>query len=153
MHEWAAALLLTVERRLDGNFFQMIRYGAAEAQGSWRDADRIDREPWKSGLVGLAAQVLFFPVLLVVFIVLMISIVGIPLALLLVPASLLALLVLLLLGYAGVALFAGRRLGERVGLEWYSPFLALLLGVLLIQGWSILGEALGFVGGPPRAIS
>ena len=31
-------------RRLDGNFFQMIRYGAAEAQGSWRDADRIDRE-------------------------------------------------------------------------------------------------------------
>ncbi|MFO7608517.1 MAG: pitrilysin family protein [Candidatus Krumholzibacteriia bacterium] len=31
-------------RMLDGNFFQMIRYGAAEAQGSWRDADRIDRE-------------------------------------------------------------------------------------------------------------
>ena len=30
-------------RRLDGNFFQMIRYGAAEAQGSWRDADRIDQ--------------------------------------------------------------------------------------------------------------
>ena len=31
-------------RRLDGNFFQMIRYGAAEAQGSWRDAERIDQE-------------------------------------------------------------------------------------------------------------
>jgi predicted Zn-dependent peptidase len=31
-------------RRLDGNFFQMIRYGMSEAQGSWRDADRIDRE-------------------------------------------------------------------------------------------------------------
>ena len=31
-------------RRLDGNFFQMIRYGAAEATGSWRDADRIDQE-------------------------------------------------------------------------------------------------------------
>ncbi|HPF69551.1 MAG TPA: pitrilysin family protein [Candidatus Krumholzibacteria bacterium] len=29
-------------RMLDGNFFQMIRYGSAEALGSWRDADRID---------------------------------------------------------------------------------------------------------------
>jgi hypothetical protein len=27
-----------------GNFFQLIRYGAAEAQGSWRDADRVDGE-------------------------------------------------------------------------------------------------------------
>jgi predicted Zn-dependent peptidase len=31
-------------RQLDGNFFQMIRYGVAEARGSWRDADRIDAE-------------------------------------------------------------------------------------------------------------
>ncbi|HOX24122.1 MAG TPA: pitrilysin family protein [Candidatus Krumholzibacteria bacterium] len=31
-------------RQLDGNFFQMIRYGSAEALGSWRDADRIDQE-------------------------------------------------------------------------------------------------------------
>jgi len=30
-------------RRLDGNFFQMIRYGIAEAQGSWQDAERIDQ--------------------------------------------------------------------------------------------------------------
>jgi len=29
-------------RRLDGNFFQMIRYGMSEAQGDWRDAGRID---------------------------------------------------------------------------------------------------------------
>ncbi|MEZ4386709.1 MAG: pitrilysin family protein [Candidatus Krumholzibacteriia bacterium] len=31
-------------RQLDGNFFQMIRYGSAEALGSWRDADRIDQD-------------------------------------------------------------------------------------------------------------
>lgn len=31
-------------RMLDGNFFQMIRYGVYEARGSWRDADRIDDE-------------------------------------------------------------------------------------------------------------
>ncbi len=31
-------------RQLDNGFFQMLRYGMAEAQGSWRDADRIDAE-------------------------------------------------------------------------------------------------------------
>jgi predicted Zn-dependent peptidase len=31
-------------RMLDGNFFQMIRYGVYEAMGSWRDAERIDGE-------------------------------------------------------------------------------------------------------------
>ncbi len=31
-------------RQLDNGFFLMLRYGAAEALGSWRDADRIDRE-------------------------------------------------------------------------------------------------------------
>lgn len=116
-------------------------------------ADRIDREPWKAGLVGLAAQVLFFPVLLVVFIVLMISIIGIPLALLLLPASLLLMTVLFFLGYAGAALFAGRKLGERMRIEWYSPFFAALLGILLIQGWSILGEGFSFVGGPIKLIA
>jgi len=30
-------------RMLDGNFFQMIRYGVSEAKGSWHDADRIDQ--------------------------------------------------------------------------------------------------------------
>jgi predicted Zn-dependent peptidase len=31
-------------RQLDNSFFMMLRYGASEAQGSWRDADRIDAE-------------------------------------------------------------------------------------------------------------
>lgn len=31
-------------RQLENNFFLMVRYGGSEAQGSWRDADRIDRE-------------------------------------------------------------------------------------------------------------
>ena len=30
-------------RRLDGNFFQMIRYGMSEAQSDWRDADLTDQ--------------------------------------------------------------------------------------------------------------
>ncbi len=111
-------------------------------------ADRIDREPWKAALVGFAAQALFLPVLLLVFLVLMVSIIGIPLALLLLPASLLVAVILCFLGYAGAALFAGRRLGEHLRLEWYSSFLAVLFGVLLIQGWSVLGEGFSLFGGP-----
>ncbi len=30
-------------RMLDGNFFQMIRYGMSEATSSWQDADRMDQ--------------------------------------------------------------------------------------------------------------
>lgn len=111
-------------------------------------ANRAVSEPWKAGLVGLIAQVLFFPVLVVVFIVLAVSIIGIPLALLLVPASLLLLVVLFLVGYSAIALFAGREFEERFHFGPSGPFFVALLGVVLIQGWSILGEALSFIGGP-----
>jgi len=111
-------------------------------------ADRIALEPWKAGMVGLAVQVLFFPVLLVVFILLMISLVGIPLGLLLLPLSLVLLAFLLLLGYPGVALCAGRWVQDRFRIRSADPFLAVLLGIGVIQGWRIVGEALSFVGGP-----
>jgi hypothetical protein len=111
-------------------------------------ADRAALEPWKAGMVGLAVQVLFFPVLLVIFILLMISLVGIPLALILLPLSLLALAILLLLGYPGVALCTGRWVQERFRIRSVDPFLAVLLGIAVIQGWRIVGEALSFVGGP-----
>ena len=35
--------LTTAYRRLDSNFFLMMRYGNAEALGSWRDADALDQ--------------------------------------------------------------------------------------------------------------
>ena len=52
-----------------------------------RVADRVSAEPWRAGLVGLAAQLLFVPLLIITIVVLAVSIIGIPL-LLLVPFGL-----------------------------------------------------------------
>ena len=72
-----------------------------------RISRRAGSDPWVSGFVGLAAQVLFVPVLVVTVVFLAISIIGIPL-LLLVPFALVALLFGVLMGFTGVA----RRVGE-----------------------------------------
>ncbi len=113
-------------------------------------AERAEREPWKSGIVGLGAQLLFLFALPVICVILVVTIIGIPLALLLAPLATFALVVLFLLGLTGVAMAGGRLLRARFSWQSASPYLLVVLGLVLIQGWSILGEALGFVGGPIR---
>ena len=115
--------------------------------------DRVRREPWKAGIVGLGTQLLFLFALPVICMILLITIVGIPLALILAPLATLALVVLFLLGFAGVTMAGGRLLEARFGWRDVSPYLLVLLGLALIQGWSILGEVLGFVGGPIRFLA
>lgn len=113
-------------------------------------ADRTAVEPLKSGIVGLAVQVLFFPILMVVCFLLAISLIGIPLLLVVLPLSFLLFFLFLSLGYAGVAMSTGRLVRERM--DWHSvgPYLTVLIGLLLIQGWTILGETLDPLGGPVR---
>jgi len=111
-------------------------------------ADRVVREPWKAGLVGILAQILFLPILIVVCVILTISVVGIPLLLVLLPMTVLAALLIGFLGYAGVALATGRKFEQLFGPYEVSAFLAMVVGVLLIQMWSIMGEALSFLGWP-----
>lgn len=112
-----------------------------------RVARRAAADPVRSGLVGLATEILFFPVLLLLCLILVISIVGIPL-LLLVPFAVLALFLVAFLGYVGVALHLGRWLEGRLGRDLGGPFLVLLVGVLAIQVWSLAGELVGAAGGP-----
>jgi len=100
-----------------------------------------------AGLVGLAVQLLLVPLLIILVLLLIITIVGC-LALPLIPFALLALVVAALFGYAGVALRLGRWLGERFGWKLQSPYLALLLGVGLIEVWHLIGESLDVFGGP-----
>ena len=68
------------------------------------------REPWKAGLVGLGTQLLFLFALPVICVILMVTIIGIPLALLLAPLASFALVVLFLLGFTGVAMAGGQLL-------------------------------------------
>ncbi len=116
-------------------------------------ADRVQREPWKAGIVGLGAQLLFLFALPVICIILLITIVGIPLALILGPLASLALVVLFLLGFTGVAMAGGQMLQARFTWRGVNPYILVVLGLVLIQGWSILGEVLGFLGGPIRFLA
>ncbi|MCP4661628.1 MAG: polymer-forming cytoskeletal protein [bacterium] len=116
-------------------------------------ADRVVREPWKAGLVGILAQILFLPILFVVFVVLAISLVGIPLLVLLVPITVLAAVLISLLGFAGVGLAAGRKLEAVFGSYEVSAFVAMGVGVSLILVWSILGEALSCLAWPIKMVA
>lgn len=104
---------------------------------------RVVAEPWKSGLVGLVAQVLFVPFLVLVVVVLAISIIGIPL-LLLVPFAILALVVVAFLGYSAVAFQVGKFFESRVGWRLDSPYLILIVGVVLIEIFCLIGDLLDF---------
>ena len=110
-------------------------------------AERVEQEPWKAGLVGLGTQLLFLFALPVICFILAITLIGIPLVLILAPLAILALVAFLLLGFPGVATAGGRWLERRFDWRAASPYLLVVLGLVLIQGWSILGGGLGFLGG------
>ncbi|HKV13382.1 MAG TPA: hypothetical protein VJ725_34895 [Thermoanaerobaculia bacterium] len=115
-----------------------------------RPLERVDRqlveEPWKAGLVGFLAQLLFLPLLIVVTVLLAITVVGCALFLLY-PFLFLALILYALLGYAAVAHRVGRWVEGRFGRGFGSPFAAALIGVVVIQIWSVIGNVLGMGNG------
>jgi hypothetical protein len=106
---------------------------------------RVAAEPWKSGLVGLVAQLLFVPLLVLTVVILAVSIIGIPL-LLLVPFALLALLLGLLMGFAGTAARIGRWAQARFRLAPQSPVMALLVGLAAIWALSLVGHLVALGG-------
>ena len=112
--------------------------------------ERVDRvlatDFWKSGLVGLVAQILFIPLVAVVSAILAISVIGC-VFFLLYPFVALALLFFLLLGYAVSAHRLGRLLEARFGRRFGSVYTVTLLGVAAIEIWSFLGHLLDLGGG------
>jgi hypothetical protein len=108
-----------------------------------RIGERAARDPWLSGFTGLLAQLLFVPVLVLTVVVLAVSIIGIPL-LVLVPFGIVALLLAVLIGFAGVVLRVGR---------WASgadrpAFAALAVGVVLVAAVGLIARTLGLVPAP-----
>jgi hypothetical protein len=108
-----------------------------------RIARRVAVDPWVSGFVGLLAQVLFVPVLVLTVVFLAISIVGIPL-LFLVPFALVALLFGVLMGFTGVA----RRVGEWAVGPYKGPMVATMVGVAVITAGAIVTRIVWLIPGP-----
>ena len=101
--------------------------------------------------VGLGVEVFFFPVLIIVSLLLAVTVIGIPFAILLWPAALIGLMAAFVFGYAGSAAAAGdwcRRRFQGAGRVAAGSFGALALGVLTIQALALVADLLGFLGLP-----
>jgi hypothetical protein len=113
--------------------------------------ERVDRQlvarPWPSAAAGITGFVFFWPLVVAMTILLAITIIGCALFLLY-PFLFLFVGLLLLLGYSAAAYRLGRLVEGRFGRSFGSPYVAALVGVLLIQVWSILGHILDLLPGP-----
>jgi hypothetical protein len=109
-------------------------------------------EPLKAGAVGLLAQLLFLPLLVVTIVLFVVTIVGIPL-LLLIPFGVLALMVFAFVGFTAIASFLGRWLTVRFGWTDRGPIVTTIIGVLFIVSPLLLGRLVGLAGGPLSLMS
>ena len=97
-----------------------------------RIARRASAEPIKAGVVGMLAQMLVVPLLVSGILVLVISIVGIPLLLLL-PFVVMAVVLLMLVGFSGGVLGAGESIRSRMGASSSAAHASVWAGVALIS--------------------
>ena len=125
-----------------GSVVLLVSAGSAE-----RVSRRVALEPFKAGFVGVLAQLLFVPLLVTGIILLVITIIGIPL-LVLVPVVLVGGLVVMVLGFTGVAQGIGQLLGGGEGHGHRSAFFLFWLGLALVMTPTFFGEALGLMPGP-----
>jgi len=100
----------------------------------------------KAGAVGLLAQILFLPLLVITCVVLVMTIVGIPLLLLL-PFVILGIAVLALVGFTGVAYRVGTIAASRLGLPPQNPYTVTVIGVLIVMMPVILSRLASLGGG------
>jgi hypothetical protein len=110
-----------------------------------RSAQRVSDNPIKATVVGLLAEVMFLPVLVLTCIVLAISIVGIPL-LLLIPFVILFLMLLALVGFTGTALAVGQWARRQFSLGAASSFADVWLGIVIILFPVLVGRLIGLGG-------
>jgi hypothetical protein len=112
-------------------------------------AQRVLDNPIKATLIGLAAQLLIFPVLFLTALVLVITVIGIPLLLLL-PFVVLLLVLMAVVGFTGTGAAVGGALLRRFGVAAPAPFLEIATGIVVLLSPLLLGRMLA-VGGWPVA--
>jgi hypothetical protein len=106
---------------------------------------RLTENPVQATFVGIAAQILLVPTLILTAVLLAISIIGIPL-LLLMPFAILILLFMALLGFTGAAAAVGRWLRRRTGVGTPEGFADVALGVIVILLPLLVGRLIGLGG-------
>jgi hypothetical protein len=111
-----------------------------------RIAGRVTAEPLKVAVVGVLAELLFLPALLLTCVIIAITVILIPL-LLLVPFLIIGLLFVLLGGFIGAAYGVGRLATVRLGSDTEQPYAQLLLGLLIIFTPLLLARMFSLVGG------
>jgi len=108
-----------------------------------RVGDRAAAEPLKAGVIGLLAQLLFLPVVVVTVLILIVTIVGIPL-LVLVPFAVLALVVVGVIGFTGVAYHVGRFVNRRLDWAERNPYMTAITGIVVLLSPVLIARLLGF---------
>ena len=106
---------------------------------------RAASEPVKAGAVGVLIQLAFFPVLIAMIVVMVVTIIGIPL-LVLVPFALLAFALLFLIGFTAVAYDVGRLAVSRLGWDGQNQYLVAATGIAVVLSPVLLSRLVGFVG-------
>lgn len=95
------------------------------------------KEAFKMGLIGLLVEVCILPAMALLFV----TVIGIPVAIFVIP---LLLVLALLLGFVGVGFAVGERIGNGHG---RSPYASMTIGILILEGLVILAGVIGLPGG------
>jgi hypothetical protein len=115
-------------------------------------AARAATDPIRSTLVGLLAEILFVPVLLVTCFALVVSIIGIPL-LVLVPFAIVLIGLVMLVGFTGAAYQVGGIVLHRFGRNDHNPYLSVAAGAVVIAAVTLVAKLVsipaGFIVGMP----
>ncbi len=111
---------------------RVVRIGAAAAA-----------TPIRAGLIGVAAQVLFVPLLVLVAIVMAITIVGLPFVAVVVPLALAAMFATMILGFTSLAGRVGRPLGRSWAGTGEGVVAAALAGLVVIVLPTFLSRLVG----------
>ncbi|MEO8257839.1 MAG: hypothetical protein ABI868_10890 [Acidobacteriota bacterium] len=112
-----------------------------------RVAARAEAEPVKAGAIGFLAQLLFVPVLALASLVLVVTIIGIPLAIVLIPVAVLGLAVIGLVGFTAVAFYLGGLVKVRFNWIDRNPYLTVITGIVVLISPVLIARLLGLAGG------
>jgi hypothetical protein len=106
---------------------------------------KLEKEMLKSGLVGFLGEILILPI----FVLLLITIIGIPIAILVQP---LLILLAILLGYVAASLYIGEKFKENTNIKPQTALMTLLLGIIVVELIPLFARIIGIAGDPGSAV-